>query len=73
MSAASGNGRSDDTGSCKSNASTIVMEDMTQALNPVIQPTGSKADRGFNHKVLWLMVAPMSLVDEYKSEGKIDQ
>ena len=73
MSAACGNGRGDDSASCKRNTGNIAMEDMTVSVNPALDPTGSKANRGFSHVVLWSMLAPMSLIDEYRREGKIDE
>lgn len=73
MAAACTSARSDDTATCKRNTGNIGMEDVNLSVNPAVNPTGSKANRGFNHEVLWLMLAPMSLVDEYRREEKLDE
>lgn len=49
------------------------MDDLTQAVSPALNPTGSKANRGFNHPLLWLMLAPASLIDEYRKAQKLDR
>jgi len=46
---------------------------MRKALNPVIQKSDSKCEQGFNHAQLALMIAPMSIIDEYRKEEKLDR
>ena len=69
----SGKARCDDTASCKTHAPSLAPEDMRKALNPVIQKSDSKCEQGFNHAQLALMIAPMSIIDKYRKEEKLDR
>jgi hypothetical protein len=65
MAKSAGNTRSDDSGSLRYAALQYVMEDTKQPLEPTIPKQPTKADRGFNHKVLAYMLCPRILLDEY--------
>jgi hypothetical protein len=68
MAKAAGSTRSDDSGSLRYAALQYVMEDVKVPLAPTVPKQLTKADRGFNHSTLALMLCPRALLDEYNED-----
>jgi hypothetical protein len=67
MTKSAGNTRSDDSGSIRYACVQYIMEDPKTPLEPTIPKQHTKADRGFNHPMLAVMLCPRSFLDTFKA------